>query len=275
MARWAEDEAAAGLAHRAGHVYGQLHARRGTGCGPVQADGRDPGWPTDVFTSEVAREAEEVLSRAPRLPQGLSRQDVATGAEIVEELVLPLRSRLVHGDASLSNILVRDGDIAAVIDFEVAWYADAAIDLAWWWWNSPATADDLQRGCDETSEGTDDRRLWVHRLRLLIGLANTFAHVNPDRGVRIGRLLRSHRRGTAAPVEQRGASHKVHVSDIRLPSRDYSNRRSVHRLLMAIEGNSMPSSGGASVWHWVRHVAYPSESHVRFILGAGPPRSRE
>ncbi len=184
-----EADATDGLAYVAGRLYGQLHARRGTGCGPIQADGSDPGWPADVFTRDVANEAEEVLARPSRIPQGLALNDVATAAEIVEELAVPLRSRLVHGDASLTNTLVCEGRIVAVIDFEVSWYADPAIDLAWWWWNSPATALDFQRGCEDTSEATDDRRLWVHRLRLLVGLANAFAHVNQQRAKRIGRFL--------------------------------------------------------------------------------------
>ncbi|HUS61394.1 MAG TPA: phosphotransferase [Acidimicrobiales bacterium] len=185
-----EQQAASGLALEAGRLFGQLHAHIGRGCGPVQADGSDPGWPTNVFTQSVASEAEEVLARAERLPAELDPSDVATAAELVEGLDLPLRARLVHGDASLTNTLVADDKVVAILDFEVAWLADPAIDLAWWWWNSPATAGDFQRGCTEASETTDERRLWLHRLRLLIGLAHAFAHVDVSRAARIGRLLR-------------------------------------------------------------------------------------
>jgi len=184
-----EPQAADGLARVAGRLYGRLHAQQGHGCGPVQADGSDPGWSPDVLTRDVPREAGEVLARARDLPPGLDPHDVATAAELVGHLALPSRSRLVHGDASRTNTLVRDGSIVAILDFEVAWFADPAIDFAWWWWSSPATAADFHRGCEEASEATDERQLWVHRLRLLIGLAHSFAFVNPQRGTRIGRLL--------------------------------------------------------------------------------------
>ena len=70
---------------------------------------------------------------------GINTGDIEHAAQLVTETP-PMRSQLVHGDAGVENLIVVDGRIAAIIDFDNAWYGDPAIDLAWWWWRSPRTA---------------------------------------------------------------------------------------------------------------------------------------
>ena len=174
----------------AGRQYGLLHNISRPGFGPVQADGSDPGWSWDVFSRDVTLEAENLLAKADQVRGRLDLGDVSAGAELVMAAAPELRPRLVHGDASPANTLVDDdGCIAAVIDFEGAWFADPAVDLAWWWWNTPEGADDFQRGCEEVSEPSAPPVVWLHRVRLLVGLAEAFGIKSRERSDRIGDLL--------------------------------------------------------------------------------------
>jgi aminoglycoside phosphotransferase (APT) family kinase protein len=181
----ADSEAAGKLARQAGREFGRLHSIHGNGLGPVQADGSNPGWPPDTFIQSVPTEAASLRA----LPDRLDLELVDAGVELIDQLRPTMRSRLVHGDASPTNVIIHGNAIAAIIDFEAAWFADPAIDMAWWWWNSPPTATAFQAGCEEVSEPTDDDRLWVHRTRLLIGLAATFAAADITRAKRINALL--------------------------------------------------------------------------------------
>jgi hypothetical protein len=77
----------------------------------------------------------------------------------------------------------------AIIDFDDAWFGDPAGDMAWWWWNDPRTGDDFVAGCAEVNESPDARTVWVYRLRLLLGLADTFATTDPRRASKIFSLV--------------------------------------------------------------------------------------
>ena len=174
----------------AGRQYGLLHRIERAGFGPVQPDGADPGWAWEVFCRDVMSEAENLVALSGEVKGELNVDEVCAAAELVIAASPDLRPRLVHGDASPSNTLVgEDGSIAALIDFEGAWFADPAVDLAWWWWNTPEGADDFQRGCEEVSEPFDPPVIWLHRVRLLVGLAEAFATKRADRAHRIAALL--------------------------------------------------------------------------------------
>ena len=172
------------VAAAAGRIYGRLHALHGEGLGPVQPDGSAAGWSADAYYRVAA--AEQLLARTP---PPIAAKVVERAAEIMVSRAPIPRSRFVHGDASPANTLVGADGVMALIDFEAAAWADPAIDLAWWWYDSPHTADDFARGCAEISEPTDQETIWVYRFRLLLSLAEAIADIDPAQLSRIGRML--------------------------------------------------------------------------------------
>jgi hypothetical protein len=177
------------LARRAGLTYGLLHLQRGRGLGAMQSDGGDPDWPPEAFFRVVPEQAARLLAQRSS-ETGISAADVETAAAILTRERWLSRSRLVHGDASPANTLIdQNNEIVAVIDFDVAAWADPAIDLAWWWYNSPETAEWFAPGCAEVSEPTDRQTVLLYRLRLLIGLADAVASTDAQQATRIGGLL--------------------------------------------------------------------------------------
>jgi aminoglycoside phosphotransferase (APT) family kinase protein len=174
------------LAREIGRVHGLLHAVRGDGVGPVQADGTSAGWDARVAFAEVDQWVDRLRERRTVLRQA----DVEAAAALLRSYDVPPTSRLLHGDASPGNTVVREGRVVGIIDFDDAWYGDPASDASWWWWNAPATGAAFAAGCAETNEPLGEVTIWLYRLRLLLGLADTFAGgTNPRRTEKIGRLL--------------------------------------------------------------------------------------
>ena len=176
------------LARDVGRLHGLLHRRVGDGVGPVQADGSSAKWPADVAFGDVPRWVARLL--ADPACSG-ARRDVERAAAMIAAAQPKMRprARLLHGDVSPANTILDGGTIVAVIDFDDAWFGDPAGDMAWWWWNHPSTGDDFVAGCAEVDERPGDDAVWIHRLRLLLGLADTFAATNETRAARIFSLL--------------------------------------------------------------------------------------
>ena len=180
-------DAASGLALQAGEMFALLHSIGGSGLGPVQADGSSPGWPNDAYFSGVDTEADRLLS-AHSPTWGVYMADIEDACALLTQPP-PMRSVLVHGDAGVGNIIVTGGHIAGIIDFDNAWYGDPAIDLAWWWWRSPLTAPAFEAGCVSQGDLTAPWPLWACRVRLLLGLADSFIAHAPERSRHVWSLL--------------------------------------------------------------------------------------
>ncbi|WP_187369088.1 phosphotransferase family protein [Baekduia soli] len=81
----------------------------------------------------------------------------------------PLRSALVHGDFRMGNMIVADGRLAAVLDWEMAGAGDPLSDLAWCFipvWE-PAGVDEaalVERYAQATGAPVDAGRLHWHRV---------------------------------------------------------------------------------------------------------------
>lgn len=173
-------------ARATGRMHGLLHAVTGDGVGPVQADGRSARWPPDVAFADVAAWVEDLGRGGHPIPV----DDLEAAADLVSRHAGPAPSCLLHGDAGPANTIVAGRRVAALIDFDDAWFGDPAGDLAWWWWHSPNTADQFAAGGAETAEAVDRPAVHVHRLRLLLGLATAFARSQPDRARHIATRLR-------------------------------------------------------------------------------------
>jgi aminoglycoside phosphotransferase (APT) family kinase protein len=134
-------------AYRAGLAYRRLHARRGWGLGAMQPDGSHPGWARNNYFGPAQDAAAALLEQL-----GITPDNVRTAAAVLGSREWPLRSRLVHGDASPANTLIDDRAVVALIDFDAAAWADPAIDLAWWWYHSPSSADAFAAGCAKVAK---------------------------------------------------------------------------------------------------------------------------
>ncbi len=178
------------LAEKAGATYGLLHARRGRGLGAIQPDGSASGWPEEGYFDVTVDRATRILQLGAD-SLGLNQVDLETASEILSNRRPAVRSRFIHGDASPANTIIDPGHnrIAALVDFDAAAWADPAIDLAWWWYHSPDTAEAFAGSCAAVSETTEPETALLYRLRLLIGLAEVVAPVNRSQLVRIDRLL--------------------------------------------------------------------------------------
>ena len=178
------------LAEKAGATYGLLHARHGRRLGAIQPDGSAPGWAAEGY-SEVAIDTATRILRLGAHDLGLRQADLETAAEILSDRRPIVRSRFIHGDASPANTLIdsRRNRIAALIDFDAAAWADPAIDLAWWWYHSPDTAEAFADACAAMSEPTELETGLLYRLRLLIGLVEVVAPTSRPQLARIDRLL--------------------------------------------------------------------------------------
>jgi len=120
--------------------------------GWIGADGRvtpfDFGGESDFGTAmvkhpEVRRWLGEASVRA--LADLFARQ----AARVPEET--PAGGRLVHGDFNPSNVLVRDGAVAAILDWEFAHSGDPFMDISNLVRNTPeAYHDDIRRGLEST-----------------------------------------------------------------------------------------------------------------------------
>lgn len=182
-----EAEADGGLGRRVGELLAAMHAMEGDGLGPVQPDGTSPGWSSAAYFDEIPGQVERLLATFDER-WGIRREDVE-GAGALLANPPALRSRLVHGDAGPGNVVVDGGEVAAIIDFDSVCFGDPAIDLAWWWWRSPATVSSFEAGSVAAGDLCEPWTIWACRVRLLIWLADVFAARMPERAAYIGELL--------------------------------------------------------------------------------------
>lgn len=175
-------------AYEAGKQYGLLHKLHGSGIGVIQADGSSAGWPPGSYFEVGAKKAQAV-SQQDLSQLGISQTVMKKAAQLLATKLPEPRSRLIHGDASPANTILIDKSNLAVIDFDAVAWGDPAIDLAWWWYNSPGTAEEFGRGCAEVSEPTVERTLWLYRVRQLVGLADSEAGQDAELAPYIGGLL--------------------------------------------------------------------------------------
>ena len=94
------------------------------------------GAPLEVYLDEARRALETVSDE-------LTPTEVDTAAAILDEAVAsswPYRPVWFHGDVASGNLLVREGRLAAVIDFGCSGVGDPACDLVLAWTLLPASA---------------------------------------------------------------------------------------------------------------------------------------
>jgi aminoglycoside phosphotransferase (APT) family kinase protein len=154
----------------AGECLARVHSVPTTGLGYLDGKGVAP----DSTWSEFMKrhDAQELVDAAQAV--GLDAGTVLAACDLVAgevDLWTDVEPHLVHGDFSSKHVLVDDGHVSGIIDFEFAASNDAARDLAFWSYQEPATSTAVLLDGYRAVAGTDaslDRRVAV--LRLLVSL---------------------------------------------------------------------------------------------------------
>ncbi len=113
-----DEERRKALVRDLGDVVGRVHAIKGSWFGDVQGGGRAP-----TLRESVDAEVEALLRDADTdaLGDGVQAAVAAAVSRLDDSSSTPA---LTHGDLWLPNVLVRDGRITCLLDFEHASYAD-------------------------------------------------------------------------------------------------------------------------------------------------------
>jgi aminoglycoside phosphotransferase (APT) family kinase protein len=110
---------------------------------------------------EHARTLDDFRARVvPLVPVGQR----GTALALLDELREPPGDTVVHGDLGPEHVLVRDGVLSGVIDFGDAHAGDAAIDLAWALYGTPAAFAGALAAAYGVVDSQRERALAWHRL---------------------------------------------------------------------------------------------------------------
>lgn len=101
--------------------------RRLTGLDPNDL-GLDTRW---LRPDELAESLRARLGRVGRLLGGTAPRRLAEAVAVSADLLAGRRATFVHGDLVPVNVIVCDGTLAALVDFEFARIADPLLDAGW------------------------------------------------------------------------------------------------------------------------------------------------
>lgn len=156
------------IAGELGEAVARLHGITGPGFTDVHGGSASPSWGT--YVNERVDEAVKVLSDSVDFAPGWDNVHRAM-REAVEALPGPVTPVLVHLDLYLDNVLVDDGHLRCVLDFEHTRYGDAYADfgkldeLVFGWY--PETEEPFMEAYRAVHPVTDDTEL---RMRIGVGL---------------------------------------------------------------------------------------------------------
>ena len=165
------------LAEQCGEILAVVHSIPTHRFGNLAADGTGmratlDGWFLDDLAPVVER-ASSVCDRRAR--QTLDR--IVARLERSRATLKDLPPQLAHGDFSPMNVLVQDGRVSGVVDWESAKSGPAALDFGWWDWfstrhSTPFAVDEMLPGyCrrrDVDMDALTEQRQLV-RLRITVG----------------------------------------------------------------------------------------------------------
>lgn len=89
---------------------------------------------TPATPDVIAASAGATLARVAASSPGLEVRRLADAIRTLPELLAGRPSGFVHGDFVPANVLVRDGAVVALLDFESARLGDPLVDAAWFRW---------------------------------------------------------------------------------------------------------------------------------------------
>jgi len=180
FAKHASEKELAEILERAGTLLSRVHSVKTEGFGEIDEQGRGEHASLAGIFSE-ANLSERVLLAAAEAAS-LDPHIVKRARHILDEFpkrYAPVAPHLLHGDFAPKHLLVQDGKITGIIDFENARGGDPVQEFANWqfFFEDEYPIDSLQKGyCDKpVFIGDFDRRflLW----RILIGLSSLSYYV--------------------------------------------------------------------------------------------------
>ena len=198
--RLAEAPGAAQLVGECAEILARIHSISVDGFGNLDDTARGEGsslenWFVDSFESKF----DQARAVDPRTRAAVDR--IWSTFDAARPLLRKAQCGLAHGDFSPSNILVDDGRISGVVDWESAKSGPPAFDFGWWDWfeaafSVPFSSEDLvtayvvHRPVD-VEELRELRRLVV--LRILVGQVAWTASKSqgPELQVALSRLWES------------------------------------------------------------------------------------
>ncbi|MEV6948321.1 phosphotransferase [Streptomyces sp. NPDC051172] len=182
-------ESARDVVRQAGQILAGIHQLNTTGFGSVDASlhGTDSKF-SDWFIGRL----EGKLNEARRIDPASGRLlDRAVALMRIHRAMLDDCSpKLLHGDFSPDNLIVEDGNIAAVIDWEAAKSGPPEMDIGWWdcFFESPLTpASELISGYEQRIKFEPERLLTLRHLavlRIMIGHFSWTLSVGDPEGIK-------------------------------------------------------------------------------------------
>lgn len=174
---------------QAGVILAKIHSVRPTGFGGLKENGQGkfPAWLDCVM--EIEDEREEILESALKI--GLSAEDVERGFAVLKEnqhLFENVTPHLIHGDFSIKHILVENGSITGIIDFESCKSGDPMWDFAWWsyFFGKDVPIEWLKEGYSQVHELDPkfDKKLILYKIRLGLGMIHYYESEGNISGMR-------------------------------------------------------------------------------------------
>jgi len=177
------------LVMSAGEILGRIHSVNTAGFGNIDQHGigSKEKWAKFMLRDEKDIERLRRVASKVGLGSGLIDRAFRTirDADIIYEAVSP---HLIHGDYGPKHILVHEGKISGIIDFEGCKSGDPAWDFAWWdFFQSPGLPTNwLMDGYENKSFfGPDFKtRLRLVRLALSLTLLDYYDSENNPSGLR-------------------------------------------------------------------------------------------
>ncbi|WP_172387247.1 phosphotransferase family protein [Streptomyces sp. MNP-20] len=182
-------EDATAAVQQAGEVLARIHQLTTTGFGSVDAslhgpDAKFGDWFIDGLKAKLA-DARRIEPSTERVLD--TAMDLIHGHRAVLDDCNP---GLLHGDFSPDNVIIENGDVAAVIDWEAAKSGPPEMDIGWWdcFFDSPLTpTGELLSGYERRSR-FDPKRLATLRhlavLRIMIGHFSWTLSVGDPEGIK-------------------------------------------------------------------------------------------
>ena len=187
-----DDRQAAELVQRAGEVLARIHRVATVGFGPLGPGLRGPErelgvWFIDGMVDKL-REAQQISPEDARL-----FEDAFGVLADHRKFLDACPGGLLHGDFSPDNVLVHEGRVSAVLDWEAAKSGPPGLDIGWWdcfFQTARMPTSALIRGYQRAHDldlGTLDALRHLCVLRVMIGHLSWTRSVGDERGIALAK----------------------------------------------------------------------------------------
>lgn len=182
------------ITEQAGEILAKIHSVTTKGFGRVNKDGVGDcdSWKSYMLRSLRPQQVKGTLESAKRA--GIATTQIDQALRIIgdnSKLYEGVSPHLLHGDFGPKHILVGEGLITGIIDFENCKSGDPTFDFSWWSYfgkNRPSL-DWLKSGYERIAKLPPDfeRRVLVGKLRLGMDMIWYYDNEENDSGIRLAK----------------------------------------------------------------------------------------